>query len=177
MEAARTLVVGVGSEWRGDDGVGPAVARRAFEICSDPRRCEWLAPLDSPLELFGRWDGADLAVVVDATSSGAKAGSFRVIDLWQVLERDRAARTPAKSTHGMDVFEVLRLSDAIGRGPARAVLVGIEGEDFGHGTALTPAVRAAVEPAAATVVDIVETAARRSGEGEGASDGEVSPCA
>ena len=40
-----------------------------------------IGPLTDPLDLLGAWDGADLAIVVDAVRSGAAPGTLRVVDL------------------------------------------------------------------------------------------------
>jgi len=60
------------------------------------------------------------------------------------------------STHGIGVAGVLRLARALDRAPRRVVVVGIEGEDFGRGTGLSPAVVAAVPAAVRRIVDLIE---------------------
>ena len=62
----------------------------------------------------------------------------------------------ATSTHGISLAGVLRLARAVGRAPARVVVVGIEGDDFGKGTGLSPAVHAAVPVAVGKVLELIE---------------------
>ncbi len=62
------------------------------------------------------------------------------------------------STHGIGLPGVLRLAQALDQAPARVVVVGIEGEDFGRGTGLSPAVHAAVPVAVASVVELIKEA-------------------
>ena len=67
-DARRVVVAGLGSEYRRDDGAGPAAVSLVVQQCPG---VTVVAPLDDPLDLLGLWDGADLAVVVDAVSSGS----------------------------------------------------------------------------------------------------------
>ncbi len=149
----RVVVAGLGSEYRRDDGAGPLVAARAVGEAGGA--CD-IGPLADPLDLLGVWDDADLAVVVDAMRSGAAPGALRVLDLAGGSGADvpdhRASTT---STHGIGLTGVLRLSRAVGHAPRRVVVVGIEGEDFGRGQGLSPAVEAAVPGAVHRVVALI----------------------
>jgi hydrogenase maturation protease len=151
--APRVVVAGLGSEYRRDDGAGPLVAARAVEeagVGSD------IGPLTDPLDLLGAWDDADLAIVVDAVRSGSAPGTLRVVDLWGGTDADAPTdRSGTTSTHGIGLASVLRLARAVGHAPTRVVVVGIEGEDFGRGTGLSPAVDAAVLVAVRQVVELM----------------------
>jgi len=151
------VVAGLGSEHRRDDAVGPVVAARAAEVAAR-HGVRLVAPLGDPLDLLGYWDGAALAVIVDALHSGAAPGSVRVVELGPEAGRDGMTRVthPPASTHGIDLGGVLRLSAAVGRAPRRVVVVGIEGGDFTRGTGLSPAVAAAVPSAVERVVHLIE---------------------
>ena len=153
MMRPEVVVVAIGNEWRCDDGVGRAVVERVAERCSGQHFCAGLRTemLTDPLDLLGCWDGADLAVVVDATRSGVVPGTISSLDLDQA---GPGAGRPA-STHGVGVAGVLRLARAVDRAPSRAVLIGVEGEQFGHGTELSPPVSAAVEDAATVITELV----------------------
>ena len=59
------------------------------------------------------------------------------------------------STHGIGLAGVLRLARAVGHAPGRVVVVGIEGDDFGRGPGLSPAVDAAVPGAVRRVVELI----------------------
>ena len=89
------------------------------------------------------WDGAALAVVVDAVSSGAEPGTVHRFDAV-------AAPLPARlrtstSTHAVGLTEAIELARALGRLPDRLIVYGIESGRFEAGAALTPAVRAALD--------------------------------
>jgi hydrogenase maturation protease len=144
----------MGSEYRRDDGVGPAVAGRVAQVLDD---VAILGPLADPLDLLGLWDGADLAVVVDAVQSGAEPGTVQLLEL-ETASGSGPAGAPSgtTSTHGIGVAGAFRLARAVGSAPKRVVVVGIEGQDFGQGEGLSLAVARAVEDAARHVVELIE---------------------
>ncbi|MHB1973004.1 MAG: hypothetical protein ACYCR4_01765 [Acidimicrobiales bacterium] len=168
---ARVVVAGMGSEYRSDDGAGPFVARRVAELVG---QAVDIGPLGEPLDLLGRWDGAELAILVDATRSGVAPGSVVVHDL-DALVAPRAGggsggdgqaapvaasasgasavRTEA-STHGIGLSAALAIARVAGRSPRRVVVVGIEGREFGFGVGMSPAVVAALPDAVRSVLEI-----------------------
>ncbi|MFA6575487.1 MAG: hydrogenase maturation protease [Nocardioides sp.] len=153
------LVIGLGSPDRGDDAVGPAVAR------SVASRLPGVAVVDheDPTSLLDLWAGHDPVVVVDAVRSGAPAGTVHWLETGPAAApvSTRAWRHSGHGgTHAVGLAEMVELGRALGRLPARLVVVGIEAEGFDHGAPLTPRVAAAVPVAAARVCDAV-TAARR----------------
>ena len=126
-------MIGVGNATRGDDAAGLLAARAVggIELEGDP---------SALLELL---DGLDAAVVIDAVRSGAPAGTVRRFD---------AARGPlptairsSTSTHLVGLTEAIELARALGRLPPRVTVYAIEGERFGLGAPVTPAVAAAVD--------------------------------
>lgn len=161
--AGPVVVASLGSVDRRDDGVGPAVVDGVAARVPAARA---VGPLADPLDLLGVWDGARLAVVVDAVRSGEVPGTVRQVELAGGIPvagewsggRDRLTGTT--STHGIGLSGVLRLARAVGRAPERVVVVGIEGERFSHGDWLSPAVAAAVPEAVRLVVELVEEVGR-----------------
>jgi hydrogenase maturation protease len=154
------VLAGVGSPYRRDDGAGPAVAERVADL---KEGVVDIGPISDPLDLLGRWDGADLAVIIDAVRSGRPPGTVSTLEL---EPSDRAPTAPgdatethgAASTHGIGLTGVLRLARAVDAAPRRVVVVGIEGEDFGRGVGLSPAVAPAVPPLVELVLGLMEAA-------------------
>jgi len=141
------VVIGIGNRVCGDDGAGPEVARLVGERAGPAVR---VLELDGePSGLLEAWEAADLAVVIDASASGAEAGTVRRFD---------AAREPlpagvgGSSTHALGLADAIELGRALGRLPRRLTVYGIEGRDFVAGTAPGPAVREAIEAVAEDVV-------------------------
>lgn len=167
QHGARVVVAGLGSEHRRDDGSGPIVATRAVEATGTATD---VGPLSDPLDLLGRWDGADLAIVVDAVRSGAEPGTVHVVDLDargaptgpgtpRSGDPDAGDAVALTSTHGIGLAGALRLARITGHAPRRVVVVGIEGEDFGMGCGLSQAVEAAVPRAVRRVTALIEEGA------------------
>jgi hydrogenase maturation protease len=156
MNGQRAVIVGLGNEYRSDDAVGVVVARRV--VATSPSTAD-LGPIGEPLELLNRWDGATIAVVIDATRSGSPPGTLSVLDL---DEHDTATSIGTSggwaSTHGLNVVEVYHLAQVLGSAPAHLVVVGIEGERFEDGVGLSPPVERVVGPAAEIVLKIVAAA-------------------
>jgi hydrogenase maturation protease len=150
----RVVVAAMGSEYRRDDGAGLAAMAMVAEQCPDVLVG---GPLCDPLDLLGMWDGADLAVIIDAVSSGAPAGTVQLVELDPALSRPRGDRQAvgSNSTHGIGLAGVYRLARAIGRAPAKVVVVGIEGLDFGQGVGLNAAVQEGVTHATRHVVELI----------------------
>ena len=149
----RVVVAGLGNEYRRDDGAGPAVMAKVGKEVGPADAVELVGPLGDPLDLLGRWDGADVAIVVDAFGPGASPGSLCVVELASAGVA-RGAGAPS-STHGIGLAGVLRLASILGQAPARVVVVGIEGSDFGPGVGLSPPVTAALPDAARRVLDVI----------------------
>jgi hydrogenase maturation protease len=130
-----TLVLGLGTDLRGDDAAGLEVARRL-----GPR-----GRTVTPGALLEAWAGAGDVVLVDAVQTGAAPGTVHRIDL--VAGRVPAPPQP-RSSHLVGILDMVELARALGRLPARVELVGIEGRSFD----LLQPLSAEVERAVAAVV-------------------------
>ncbi|GAA0250919.1 hydrogenase maturation protease [Saccharothrix mutabilis subsp. mutabilis] len=137
----RAVVVGVGNEFRRDDGIGPAVAR------SLARRGVRAEVTDGdPVRLMEAWADAELVVVVDAMRCApAVPGRVHRVSFGGSLPS-------ATSSHGFGVPEAVELADALGRLPDRLVVFAVEVAEVGFGLGLTPAVAAAVPTVEAAVL-------------------------
>ncbi|MGB9111175.1 MAG: hydrogenase maturation protease [Acidimicrobiales bacterium] len=142
---SRVVVAGIGNAYRGDDGVGPAVA-----AVVEQQSCAIdIGPISEPLDLIGRFDDAALAVLIDATRSGSAPGTIRAVE-WHEVDQSSAI-----STHALGLRRVCELASALGEAPRRTVIVGIEGEDFTDGNRLSGAVANAVPRAARQIVGLI----------------------
>jgi hydrogenase maturation protease len=132
------IVIGVGNEFRHDDGAGPAA------IAALRGRLEGvtLAVTDGePARLIELWAGADHAIVIDAVrAEPPKPGRIHELELPTVAE----LTWPAVSSHALGLGEAVELARAVDQLPERLLIYAIEGEDFSLGPGLTPAVAAAV---------------------------------
>jgi hydrogenase maturation protease len=144
VDGGVTVVIGVGNEWRGDDGAGLAVARRLSGRLRAGVRV--LEREGEPTALLDAWSGTDEAIVVDAVDSGAAPGTIHRLDA-------RREPLPAElfrgSTHALGLAGAVELARALRRMPARLLVYGIEGESFAAGCGLSPEVERAVDEVAA----------------------------
>ena len=116
------ILIGLGNPFRRDDGVGPEILRRLPDLPS--RYCE-----GDPLRLMAALDGLERAVIVVAVEGEAPGRIHR----WVWPEVPRESMRPRLSSHGMSLFDALRLLEQSDRLPATVVVYGLEGEDFGWG--------------------------------------------
>jgi hydrogenase maturation protease len=143
-------VVGVGNAWAGDDAAGLLVAGIVRDRA--PAGVAVVEHEGEPTALLDTWDGARLAVVVDATCGGGAPGSVHVMD---ATREPLPARLTGSSTHAYGLAEAIELARALGRLPARLVVVGIEGERFEAGSSPGAAVSGALARAAEHVLELV----------------------
>ena len=150
-----TLVVGLGQSDRGDDAVGPVVARLVAA-----RALPGVVVLEheDPTSLIDSWDEHDLVVVVDAVCAGAPVGTVHVREAGAdapPLPTASWAAAGHDGTHSFGLGAVVELARALQRLPRRLVLVGVEAQQFDHGAALSPAVRSALTTAADQVASAI----------------------
>jgi hydrogenase maturation protease len=142
----RRIVIGIGNRWRTDDGIGPAVAEAVAG-----RRLPGVDVIvldGEPGRLLDAWDGADVAVVVDAMRVGYAPGHVEILDAGLPFGAQG-------SSHGLGLAEALALGRRLDRLPGRIAVLAVEGADFSYGDQLSPAVGVAVEPATELVCDLV----------------------
>ena len=163
------LLVALGNGFCHDDGVGPAVVESALQMSegSELGPAIRAAGTDgSPLSLLDIFDedrrsGHDrLLVVVDALCSGRPPGSITMTWLGTAAPPSTLGEggQSAPSTHGLGFAQVYRLAACMSLLPEHMALIGVEGADFSKGEGLSPAVTAAVAPAARLVLRVAEAA-------------------
>ncbi len=141
-------MIGIGNEFRRDDGIGPSVAAAVRRLDLD--NADVVTTSDDPAGLLDAWDGAALAVIVDAAAGDdVTPGRLR---RWTPDE----TRPAAVSSHAFDLSAVHALGRALGRTPERLVVFTVDAADVGHGEGLTPAVAAAVPHVVSAIVTEIE---------------------
>jgi hydrogenase maturation protease len=151
LDAPRIVVIGVGHRYRGDDGAALAVLGRLES--SVPPGVRLVESDGEPARLIDLWEGADLAIVVDAVGPSA-GGPGRVL-LVQLDDYVDLPVTRAVSSHAAGVGDAVALARAIGRLPVRLLVFGIEGSSFSLGQTLCSEVQASAEVVANLIIDEV----------------------
>lgn len=148
---ANMLVIGVGNEYRGDDGVGILIARRLQ--AQMPENVDVLIQSGEGAALMETWKGAENVIIVDAVHSGAPPGTVFRLDAGS---QPLPSNFFHYSTHAFSVAEAVELSRALQQLPDNLMVYGIEGKTFDAGAALSPE----VEVAARKVTEQIQTETR-----------------
>ncbi len=149
---APVVVIGVGNEFRRDDGAGPAVIARLCDVA--PPGVRLVITDGEPTRLIDAWTGAALAVVVDAVRAQRpdqeppRPGTVHRF----VVDGPGAPAGRAASSHGFGFDDAISLAVALDRMPARLIVHAIEAADLTQGPGLTPPVAAAVGVVATAVL-------------------------
>ncbi len=137
----RIVIIGIGNEDRGDDGIGLIAVRKICLIFGDS--IQSFENSGDGVALIEKWRGAELAIVIDATYSGAKTGLIRK---FMVGEQPLPAADFTKnSTHNFGLYEAIETARALEMLPRKLIVFGIEGGCFSAGAAISLAVLEAVE--------------------------------
>lgn len=152
------VVIGVGNRYRSDDRVGLEIAEEVQARI--PSGVATVVCEAEPTRLIDVWQGASTAIVVDAVVSSDEAGTVRRFD---ASAEELPADAFRSSTHAFGVADTIELARALGRLPERVLVYGVAGADFRAGSALTPAVRGAIEAAAGAILRDLEESRCTSG--------------
>jgi hydrogenase maturation protease len=132
-----TVLIGIGNDFRRDDGVGLAVAQGVAE--RNLRDVRVVSGISEPAALLEVWTGLTRAVVVDAVAgTGAAPGRIR---RWTATDLETTA---VVSSHVLGLAQTCALGQALGRMPDELVVFTVDVADTNHGIGLSPAVEAAV---------------------------------
>jgi len=144
------LVIGVGNEYRRDDGLGLMIARALQGTLSDVRVIEETGEGSALMEA---WQEADSVILIDAVHSGGSPGKIYRLDA-------REKRIPPNffrySTHAFGAAEAIELARTLEELPPRLIIYGIEGKDFEAGEGLSSEVVSAGPELLQRVRDEVE---------------------
>lgn len=146
-EGGNAVVIGIGNEFRRDDGAGPAVLARLHGRVPDG--VELLVSDGEPAGLIEAWAGAPLAVIVDAVRAEPSVPG-RLHRL--VLHEADTAEVRPVSSHGLGLDSAIGLARALDRMPGALIVHAVEAADLSQGPGLTPAVAAAIDALASAVL-------------------------
>lgn len=129
----KTLVIGIGHPFRGDDAIGPRLA----EALAGKVAAEVIAHHGEGADLMDRWQGFDRVILVDAMVSGAPPGTIRE---WDAVAATLPASLFPKGSHLFGLVEAVEMARLLGRLPQGMTVIGVEGKVFGMGEAMSPQV-------------------------------------
>jgi hydrogenase maturation protease len=142
------LIIGIGNEYRNDDGVGLVIAKAIRE-----KKLPSVTVKEESGEgaaLMEVWQGFENVIIVDAVSSGTKPGTIFKMEANKEI-------VPAKffhySTHAFSLAEAIELARTMNTLPPRLLVYGIEGANFTAGVDISPLVK---ESASQVIDQIIE---------------------
>ena len=148
MAASRSiLVIGIGNQYRFDDGVGPFTARliREMKIAG----VDVIETIKDGAALVETWDQARAVFIIDATLAGAQPGQVLRIDaLAEKLDVDAFA---GFSTHSFGLAESIELGKTLGKLPASLIIFGVEGKNYAKAIGLSQEVEKSARKVAARI--------------------------
>jgi len=159
--STNTLLIGIGNEYRSDDGIGLMVARAIREkqfpsVTVKEESGEGVSMMES-------WKGFQFVILVDAVSSGAMPGTIFRID----AKKEKVSNNFFHySTHAFSVAEAVELARVMDSLPTGLIVYGIEGKNFTAGTTISADVRKAAKQ---VVNRIIADAAEIAGQTENRS--------
>jgi hydrogenase maturation protease len=155
------VVIGIGNEFRRDDGAGPAVIARLRGRV--PAGVRLVITDGEPTRLIEAWTGAALAVVVDAVRvPGPRPPHPGRVHRF-AADRPGPAAGQAASSHGFGLDDAVALALALDQMPGRLIVHAIEAADLTQGPGLTPAVAAAVDIVARAILHDIRSFAGHQG--------------
>jgi hydrogenase maturation protease len=134
-EGASTLIIGVGNEYRSDDGLGVHIARELRRHL--PESIRVIEASGEGTALMGSWRGAAHVLIIDAVSSNEPTGAIHRLD---ALHEQIPKRMFASSSHQFGVAEAVAMARELNELPEALTLYGIEAESFEPGVGLSESV-------------------------------------
>jgi hydrogenase maturation protease len=152
---AAWLIIGIGNDFRRDDGAGRVVAR--LVAANAPSAVRVIEESGEGAALIEAWRGAEAVILIDAVHSGAPPGFIHQFDA-------HAKPIPRNffqhSSHAFSVAEAVELARELGQLPRRLIVFGIEGENYGAGEELSPVVQTAAEEVVRRILGELRAIAR-----------------
>ena len=157
-------VLGLGNVLMGDDALGPWVIESLQAGWEFPEGVSVLDVGTPGLDLTPFLADAETVILVDTVKADGPPGTICVYPREKLVSRPPQPRV---SPHDPGLTEALLALDLAGAAPRDVILVGVVPKAVAQGVRLSPEVRAAVEKAAARVVELLSLmglAARRRAE-------------
>lgn len=147
-------MLSIGSELRGDDGVGSAVVEQLRRSISLPEGVELIDGGLADFSLLLMKPDLDKLIIVDAANMDLPAGEWRRLAVgqegFQILENaDRS------TLHGLGLAEALSLGRVLGILPQEVVIFAVQPKEIGYRSGLSnPLMRTVTEVCTAIQIEL-----------------------
>ncbi|MBI3670030.1 MAG: hydrogenase maturation protease [Acidobacteria bacterium] len=144
-EQETLLIVGIGNELLGDEGLGVHVARSLLAARDSlPARVEVLEAGTALLDFVAEMSRYSHVIIVDAVRAGQEAGTvYRVGSVAEFASQFED--NPPISLHEWNLIETLQVAEKLGLMPRQLTLIGAEPESLDPSTELSPKLAQAAE--------------------------------
>lgn len=146
-----TLILGIGNSLLGDEGAGPLVIQYLQQHFAEEANVEYLDGGTLSFTLAGTLASHGHLILVDATNLKAAPGSIQVFEGAAMDAWLSGSRT---SVHEVSLGDLLDITRLTGDMPQRRALIGIQPGRIDWSETPSPAVAAAIEPAALTAIQL-----------------------
>ena len=143
---ARLVLAGIGNEFRSDDAAGIYTVQQIEKKSRGAAECRYFQ--EDILSLLPMLETGNTVIIVDAVMSGSLPGTLHRFDLSREIPDSPGIRF---SGHSFSPLDAVRLAMAYIKIPEKLILFGIEGINFGHGTAMSPEVKKAADGLAGAI--------------------------
>ena len=150
MTVGRRIVIGIGNPDRGDDGIGPLIVEKLRGRLPDDVKT--VVHSGEATSLLGHIDGASVAILIDASSSAAPAGTVRRIDANSEGLPDLEF---GLSSHGFGLASAIELGRVLGQLPPRCIVFAVEARGVDAGAGMSEEVTSATDAVVEAIRDEV----------------------
>lgn len=144
-------IIGLGNEFRGDDGVGLMAARRLRQEVGN--HVQVIEAEMAGVDLMELMKGACTVILIDAARSGQAPGTVHRLD---ASVSPIGGQIFPRSSHALGTVDALELARAMGVLPATVIVYGVEAGNTEAGQPLSPLVGTALEQVVDQIVQDCE---------------------
>lgn len=137
---SKILLIGIGNEFRQDDGIGILIARK-IKLMNLPN-VEVHEASGEGSELIEMWKGKSSVIVVDAVNSGNVPGE---IYYFNAVTESLPSKFFNYSSHAFGLAEAIEVSRRLEQLPSELFVYGIEGKNFEFGEDISEEMKSSSE--------------------------------
>lgn len=165
VTAETALIVGVGNELLGDEGLGIHVVRSLAAESSLPAHAQVVEAGTALLDLIPEMARHSRVILIDAVQAGGEPGTLYRLDISAGSVLQRGPALPV-SLHQWSILETLRTAEMLGLMPRQLTLLGAEPKVVEPGLELSPRLMSAADKIVAVLLREVRAGSHRNGARE-----------
>ena len=142
----KTIVIGIGNEYRCDDAAGFLVVRKLKE--KNIPSVKVIEHNGDGVSLMDIWQDYSRIIIVDAMQSNNKPGSIQKINVKTKLPKSLSPN----SSHLFSIMEAIETAKVFKKLPDDLQIFAIEGKNFQHGTDISHEVNESIDKAVELII-------------------------